>query len=52
MPECLNSVRQILVAARFAAERHAGQRRKGQGAEPYVNHLLEVQVDDFGVSKR
>jgi len=40
--ECLNAVRQILAAARFAAERHAAQRRKGRGAEPYVNHLLEV----------
>jgi (p)ppGpp synthase/HD superfamily hydrolase len=42
MPECLDAVRQILAAARFAAERHAAQRRKGRTAEPYVNHLLEV----------
>ena len=42
MPECLDAVRQILAAARFAAERHAAQRRKGASAEPYVNHLLEV----------
>jgi len=42
MPECLNAVRQILSAARFASERHAAQRRKGSTAEPYVNHLLEV----------
>src|ERR1017187_10550317 len=42
MPDCLNAVRQILAAARFAAERHAAQRRKGRTAEPYVNHLLEV----------
>jgi len=42
MPECLDAVRQILAAARFAAERHAAQRRKGPSAEPYVNHLLEV----------
>lgn len=33
---------QILAAANFAAERHAFQRRKGDPAEPYVNHLLEV----------
>ena|ERR1019366_1963718 len=39
MPDCLNAVRQILAAARFAAERHAAQRRKGRTAEPYVNHL-------------
>jgi (p)ppGpp synthase/HD superfamily hydrolase len=42
MPECLDAVRQILAAARFAAECHASQRRKGHTAEPYVNHLLEV----------
>ena len=42
MPDCLNPVRQILAAARFAAERHAAHRRKGPTAEPYVNHLLEV----------
>jgi (p)ppGpp synthase/HD superfamily hydrolase len=29
-------------AFRFAAERHAHQRRKGQAGEPYVNHLAEV----------
>ncbi len=33
---------QILAAANFAAERHAFQRRKGDPAEPYINHLLEV----------
>ena len=27
---------------RFAAERHAGQRRKGRASEPYINHLAEV----------
>jgi len=42
MPDCLDAVRQILSAARYAAERHAAQRRKGLTAEPYVNHLLEV----------
>ena len=26
----------------FAAERHADQRRKGDGQEPYINHLVEV----------
>jgi len=40
--DCLDAVRKILAAAHFAAERHAAQRRKGRGAEPYVNHLLEV----------
>jgi (p)ppGpp synthase/HD superfamily hydrolase len=42
MPECLSAVQRILQAARFAAERHAAQRRKSSSAEPYVNHLLEV----------
>jgi guanosine-3',5'-bis(diphosphate) 3'-pyrophosphohydrolase len=32
----------VLKAAHFAAEKHAGQRRKGAAAEPYINHLLEV----------
>src|SRR5271166_1576149 len=32
----------ILAAARFAAEKHAHQRRKGLAGEPYVNHLIEV----------
>src|ERR1044071_4152161 len=39
---CNDSVRRILSAARFAAEKHAQQKRKGQNAEPYFNHLLEV----------
>ena len=38
----LNDLHSILQAARFAAEKHAAQRRKGATAEPYVNHLLEV----------
>jgi (p)ppGpp synthase/HD superfamily hydrolase len=32
----------VLKAAHFAAQKHAGQRRKGAAAEPYLNHLLEV----------
>jgi (p)ppGpp synthase/HD superfamily hydrolase len=40
--ECVDSVRRIMAAARFAAERHAQQRRKGENGEPYFNHLLEV----------
>ncbi|HEY4362009.1 MAG TPA: HD domain-containing protein [Bryobacteraceae bacterium] len=35
-------VHEVLAAARFAAEKHAQQRRKGTGAEPYVNHVIEV----------
>jgi (p)ppGpp synthase/HD superfamily hydrolase len=32
----------ILKAAMIAAEWHSEQRRKGEKAEPYVNHLIEV----------
>ncbi|MBN8892079.1 MAG: hypothetical protein BGP12_14330 [Rhodospirillales bacterium 70-18] len=32
----------VLQAAHQAAEWHAPQRRKGEAAEPYINHLLEV----------
>lgn len=35
-------VQRILTAAKFAAEKHAAQKRKGVAAEPYVNHLIEV----------
>jgi (p)ppGpp synthase/HD superfamily hydrolase len=38
----MRSVQNVLDAALFAAQKHAGQRRKGQAAEPYVNHLIEV----------
>ena len=40
--ETNRAIRRILAAARFAAERHAVQKRKGLPAEPYINHLLEV----------
>src|SRR5947209_10353476 len=39
---CVDSVRRILAAASFAAEKHAHQKRKGENGEPYFNHLLEV----------
>jgi len=35
-------VQRILAAAKFAAEKHAAQKRKGAAAEPYINHLIEV----------
>jgi (p)ppGpp synthase/HD superfamily hydrolase len=35
-------IQRILAAAYFAAQKHAGQRRKGHAAEPYINHLIEV----------
>jgi len=41
-PTSLTAVQRILAAAVFAAEKHAGQKRKGQAAEPYINHLIEV----------
>jgi guanosine-3',5'-bis(diphosphate) 3'-pyrophosphohydrolase len=40
--EFMQSVQQVLDAARYAAEKHAHQKRKGQSAEPYVNHVIEV----------
>src|ERR1035437_11058504 len=36
------AVQAVLKAAHFAAQKHAGQRRKGAAEEPYINHLLEV----------
>ncbi len=36
------AVHDVLKAAHFAAQKHAGQRRKGATAEPYINHLIEV----------
>jgi len=39
---CTAPVRRILAAARFAAGKHAQQKRKGAGGEPYINHLIEV----------
>lgn len=35
-------MQRIFAAARFAAEKHANQKRKGLAGEPYVNHLIEV----------
>jgi len=41
-PADLLSMRSVLRATRFAADKHASQRRKGAAGEPYVNHLIEV----------
>ena len=38
----MNDIVTIMKAADFAARKHVNQRRKGEGAEPYVNHLIEV----------
>ena len=37
-----DAARRLTRAFRFAAERHVHQRRKGEAAEPYLNHLAEV----------
>ena len=41
MSETHNLIR-VTQAADFAARRHSDQRRKGERAEPYFNHLAEV----------
>lgn len=41
----MTTAKGVLLVARafdFAARRHVAQRRKGEAAEPYVNHLAEV----------
>jgi guanosine-3',5'-bis(diphosphate) 3'-pyrophosphohydrolase len=38
----MNNLATLLQAASFAAKKHRYQKRKGDDAEPYVNHPLEV----------
>jgi len=38
----MNDIVAIMRAADFAAHKHVDQRRKGEEAEPYLNHLIEV----------
>jgi (p)ppGpp synthase/HD superfamily hydrolase len=38
----MNDLTRVMQAADAAARWHVHQRRKGQAAEPYINHLLEV----------
>ena len=38
----MNDIVKLTTAYHFAAGNHANQRRKGQLAEPYMNHLTEV----------
>ncbi|MGD9628673.1 MAG: HD domain-containing protein [Pyrinomonadaceae bacterium] len=38
----MNSLNNLLHAASFAAQKHAGQKRKGERGDPYINHPLEV----------
>jgi (p)ppGpp synthase/HD superfamily hydrolase len=40
--EPLNDIVKLADAYSFSADRHVGQRRKGEAAEPVVNHLAEV----------
>jgi (p)ppGpp synthase/HD superfamily hydrolase len=37
-----HEIQTILSAAKFAAEKHSSQKRKGEAAEPYVNHVIDV----------
>ena len=36
------NIHAVLAASNFAAKKHSAQRRKGDAAEPYVNHVLET----------
>jgi (p)ppGpp synthase/HD superfamily hydrolase len=38
----MNDIVTIMKAADFAARKHTNQKRKGEVAEPYLNHLIEV----------
>ncbi|MFP6747815.1 MAG: HD domain-containing protein [Alphaproteobacteria bacterium] len=38
----MNEILLITQVMRFAADCHAGHRRKGESREPYVNHVIEV----------
>jgi (p)ppGpp synthase/HD superfamily hydrolase len=38
----MNDIVAIMRAADFAARKHMSQKRKGEEAEPYINHLIEV----------
>lgn len=53
----MNNLAKLLQAASFAAKKHRYQKRKGDDAEPYINHPLEVanllanvgKVEDFDI---
>ena len=38
----MNTIKKLLEAASFAAQRHTGHHRKGDDKEPYINHPIEV----------
>jgi (p)ppGpp synthase/HD superfamily hydrolase len=48
----MNDVVRVLKAAEFAAFKHSKQRRKGEEAEPYLNHLIEVASLTAGATGR
>ena len=53
----MNNLAKLLQAASFAAKKHRYQKRKGNDAEPYINHPLEVanllanvgKVEDYDI---
>ena len=53
----MNNLATLLQAASFAAKKHRYQKRKGDDAEPYINHPLEVanllanvgKVEDYDI---
>lgn len=53
----MNNLATLLQAASFAAKKHRYQKRKGDDAEPYINHPLEVahllarvgKIDDYDI---
>ncbi len=48
----MTDLQRLLDAARFAAGKHSGQKRKGEAGSPYVNHLIDVAATlaDQGVT--
>lgn len=42
MSESSDSIGPLLKALHFAADKHRDQRRKDEGASPYINHPIEV----------
>ena len=42
--EINHDILQFARALSFAAQKHTAQRRKGEAAEPYINHLAEVSM--------
>ncbi len=47
----MNNLNKLIEAASYAARQHTGQIRKGERAEPYINHPLEVASLIAGVGK-